>query len=410
MGYVGHGYSEYNPSYSIPPWVPPPIDLPVPPLDWPTHVFCCTVDGGCFLTENWTGHDDTGDPLWDNLADEGGDWPGDDLIRTFAVKDTAELATQWAITTTDRDIIERAEDAGWTEILSQATYRAATDATAIADDMWCHDGILYVLLRCSGAPSGTYTAWVASWNGSSWSYANVNHSQINGRTPNSDTWWLRVDGNVMAVSGGWTVGLFQEHYVLYSFDSGSSWSRSSDLGASGGWTAGFEANPLNSSTVLLCTNGIPAGNQNIAEITLSTGAVNDLETSHLWQWNERYDLWKFDSEDDERHMFLDQGANKTLLTGNNWSTWSDPGTKSPAMSYMNRQVLGEDDDRIIYGRSPVSEDGDADKHTIWAAYGYDDLNPRGKAGPSPHQSPYSNSIPWNASGPCMHGIYAVQNE
>lgn len=409
MGYVGHGYSEYNPSYSIPPWIPPPIDLPVPPMGWPTYVFCCTKEGGCWFTDSWSGHDETSDPLWENLADEGGAWPVDDKIWAFGVKDTAELTVQWAITTTDRDVIER-NGTGWSEILSQATYRAATDATAIADDMWVNNGTLYVLIRVPGAPSGSITGWVAVWNGSSWSYKNISNGRINGCTVDSSTWWIRIDDNVWAISGGWQVGLFDEHYILYSFDSGNTWLKSDDLGFGNAWTAGLEINPQSSATVGLCTKYAGVSYFDITEVVWSTGTATNLESTHLWKFDEGFDLWKFDSEDPDRHIFLDKSAFKTLLTVNNWSSWNDPGTHSPHMHYLNRQVLGEDDDRIIYGRTPTDLDDDADKHTIWAAYGYDDLNPRGKAGPSPHQSPYTNSIPWTSKGVCMHGIYAVVNE
>jgi hypothetical protein len=410
------------PDPGFPP-LPGPIWDPEPDTEpeWPADVFFASEDEGIYVTDDFTGTDDAGQPTWTAINT---DLPADLDILSFAIDRQdgyGGKARQFCLVTTARDVYRRVTsdlsgDGAWDVVLSQATYRDAShcnDANCIAQDIWSDPvtGYIYVYITSTNSGS-TYGAWVcySTDGGDTWTANPVVHADIPGGTwymvgAGAEAGNIEVYNGTIVVSGLWTNGVSNKHRLFKSTNGGGTWASSGALGTITGYLDLCALNPLDT------TSGY--GRKNIAGPeyaiikTPFDGSHSQLESDGLWPYGYDYlpQHW-FHPTDADTQRHIEGNVWRMYYTDDDWSTYAYI-TPSPTVSSFCRVVQAADGDMIIYGTHVLGVGVGDNPHAILVAYGNTDTTPEGKAGSSPDSAPYTDSIPYNCGGPCRNGIQAV---
>lgn len=401
MGYIGHGYSEYTPSYPPPPWNPPPIDIPAPRDEWPADVYFCATGsgvgsnrGGVWKTSDFTDPDTATQPTWTKLSVTGA-WPANNYTRAFAIDKDDPDEYIYVLVNNDDDfgvgnsIIRYSATSGtWTAVLGPGTLQGGDNM--IADFVVNRsNGDLYAYTR----GGNNYACHISSDRGSSWTRRAVYSS---GSAAQNGC--IGAYGNTIVMTT--CSGLGGKTWVFYSTNNGVGWSNSAQMGSSAYFVDSY-FNYVLANWVYVDAGGASSLNRYVLG-----GASTQIDSLTTFP---RTDIFSPDP-DDGTHVRMVYYNGNLYTTTDNWASgYTNKGRLDIGLNSIsgNRKVTSiaelvdsEDFDWIMYG----STDGEwsGNPHTIYAANDEADITPEGKSGAHPDTG--VDSIHYRAGGPCWRGI------
>lgn len=386
-------------------WYPEPIEPPfVEP--WPSKIFVGTFEKGVYYTETFDGPG-TAQPTWTAINNGLTDL----RIKQLALDPFNKTGRQYCITgsriyTLTCELHRREGSGNWTSILTQAQIESITGETNMTVS-WIAvdpevDGRLWVLGHVEDMAPSSWGAVVLESNdyGTTWPvWRGVRTGYVR------ESRGIKVDNNELYTA--FSIGTFADQLVYYSANKGVSWIASAGLGATR-WPNFLAYNILLPSHIYIRKRDVVDPTSfDLAKIACPSMLVTVLQDS-LDLWTEPYPtvLW-FSLAAVGYNRFLSSptgGSTQLFVSQDGWTTVNDnnPLPINVTLDLVCERVNPSDEDMILLGA--FRGVGISQPHIIFAMYGELITNPEGRAGTSPHTSPYTNSIPRDCGGVCYEGI------
>lgn len=414
MGYVGHGYSEYNPSYTIPPWDPLPIELPEV-AKWPEECYVAmkhATEGGVWYSDDFGGPDDDM-PTWTkintgllgnyNVIHMQLDPSDPGNVQYILVEDGANSR--------ERTIYRRINKGNWVPVLTtNPVLHPAVTTLASAQPALTREQNMFSITVDRANPDHIWV-FCKSYNviPGDFSFAK---SIDRGATWGGDGFLISTTattaGNLRVHDGAYIFTFKQGG--TYIFEAQTSLKAPYDPDPI---AAGVKVGNVASAWCFLNSIHPPLLSPYLG--VLSTGSdLGRLPTGQLtsWEvvqedqniWPSRQDSMWLSNVDFGRMWLVGYNDNKIYSTEDSWSSI----TIGPAMDKNINSIQAPvilDEDMLILGQDDA---GAGNPDTIYVKYGLSGSDLTGRSGPNPDSSPYTDSIPWDAGTLAQEGIQPVK--